>query len=90
MPHPFYIHGFLFQVTSRNNSPAHVSRAADPATGLTVADLGWKSTVLVWPGETVRIAIDFSYPYLGDQVYMVHCHNREHEDGEMMLLRVTA
>jgi FtsP/CotA-like multicopper oxidase with cupredoxin domain len=28
---------------------------------------------------------DFSHPFLGDQVYMVHCHNLEHEDGGMML-----
>jgi len=91
MPHPFHIHGFLFQVTSRSNSPEHVNRIADAKTGLTVSDLGWKDTVLVWPGETVRIAIDFSHPYLGDQVYMVHCHNMEHEDGGMMLnLKVTA
>jgi len=91
MPHPFHIHGFLFRVTSRTNSPEHVRRVADAKNGLTVSDLGWKDTVLVWPGETVRIAIDFSHPYLGDQVYMVHCHNMEHEDGGMMLnLKVTA
>lgn len=91
MPHPFHIHGFLFRVTSRANSPEHVRRIADTKTGLTVADLGWKDTVLVWPGETVRIVIDFSHPYLGDQVYMVHCHNMEHEDGGMMLnFKVTA
>jgi len=41
--------------------------------------------VLTWPGETVRIVTDFSHPHLGDQVYMVHCHNLEHEDGGMML-----
>jgi len=85
MPHPFHIHGFLFQVLSRSGSPEQVRRIADAATGLTVADLGWKDTVLVWPGETVRIVTDFSHPYLGDQVYMVHCHNMEHEDGGMML-----
>ena len=42
-------------------------------------------------GETVRIVTDFSHPFLGDQVYMVHCHNLEHEDGGMMVnLKVTA
>jgi blue copper oxidase len=91
MPHPVHIHGFLFQVLSRSGSPEQVRAIADAATGLTVTDLGWKDTVLVWPGETVRIVIDFSHPYLGDQVYMVHCHNLEHEDGGMMLnLKVTA
>jgi suppressor of ftsI/bilirubin oxidase len=39
----------------------------------------------------VRIVTDFSHPFLGDQVYMVHCHNLEHEDGGMMLnLKVAA
>ena len=48
-------------------------------------------TVLSWPGETVRIATNFSHPFLGDQVYMIHCHNLEHEDGGMMLnLKVQA
>jgi suppressor of ftsI/bilirubin oxidase len=47
--------------------------------------------VLSWPGETVRIVTDFSHPFPGDQVYMIHCHNLEHEDGGMMLnLKVTA
>ena len=59
--------------------------------GLSAPDLGWRDTVLVWPGETVRFAIDFSHTYLGDQVYMVHCHNLEHEDHGMMLnFRVAA
>ena len=56
-----------------------------PADRLAATDLGWKDTVLSWPGETVRIVTDFSHPFLGDQVYMVHCHNLEHEDGGMML-----
>jgi blue copper oxidase len=41
--------------------------------------------VLVWPGETVRIAIDFSQPFSGTQHYMFHCHNLGHEDQRMML-----
>ena len=31
--------------------------AIDPA-GRPPQDLGWVDTVLVWPGETVRVAID--------------------------------
>jgi blue copper oxidase len=50
-----------------------------------VSDLGWKDTALVWPGETVRVAIDFSHDYAGDQTYMAHCHNLEHEDAGMMI-----
>ena len=91
MPHPMHIHGFLFQVTGREGSPEQARRLALDEHGRTAADLGWKDTVLVWPGETVRIVTDFSHPFLGDQVYMVHCHNLEHEDGGMMLnLKVSA
>jgi blue copper oxidase len=91
MPHPLHIHGFQFRVLSRQGSPEQQSRLAITATGLAATDLGWKDTVLAWPGETVRIAIDFSHPFPGDQVYMVHCHNLEHEDGGMMLnLKVAA
>jgi suppressor of ftsI/bilirubin oxidase len=85
MPHPMHIHGFQFRVLSRNGSPQQVQRIATEPGGLCAADLGWKDTVLAWPGETVRIVTDFSHPFPGDQVYMVHCHNLEHEDGGMML-----
>ncbi len=91
MPHPVHIHGFQFQVTGREGSPEQVHRLRLDEHGRTATDLGWKDTVLVWPGETVRIVTDFSHPFLGDQVYMVHCHNLEHEDGGMMLnLKVSA
>jgi len=91
MPHPMHIHGFQFRVLSREGSPEQQRRLAVEKSGLAVTDLGWKDTVLVWPGETVRIVTDFSHPFLGDQVYMLHCHNLEHEDGGMMLnMKVTA
>jgi suppressor of ftsI/bilirubin oxidase len=85
MPHPMHLHGFQFRVLSREGSPEQQQRLAVTETGLAATDLGWKDTVLAWPGETVRIVTDFSHPFLGDQVYMVHCHNLEHEDGGMML-----
>jgi suppressor of ftsI/bilirubin oxidase len=91
MPHPMHIHGFQFRVLSREGSPEQQRRLAVTETGLAATDLGWKDTVLTWPGETVRIVTDFSHPFLGDQVYMVHCHNLEHEDGGMMLnLKIAA
>jgi suppressor of ftsI/bilirubin oxidase len=91
MPHPFHVHGFQFKVISRRGSPEQQSRLAVTKEGLACTDLGWKDTVLTWPGESVRIALDFSHPYPGDQVYMVHCHNLEHEDGGMMLnMKVTS
>src|SRR5688572_2155868 len=85
MPHPMHVHGFQFRVVSRSGSPEQQRRLAVTESGLAATDLGWKDTVLSWPGETERIVTDFSHPFLGDQVYMVHCHNLEHEDGGMML-----
>jgi blue copper oxidase len=53
--------------------------------GRTVTDLGWKDTVLIWPGETVRIAIQFLHDFEEEQLYLFHCHILEHEDAGMML-----
>ena len=53
------------------------SETAGPA-----QDLGWKDTVLTWPGETVTLAIRFEQ-YAG--LYVLHCHNLEHEDAGMTL-----
>ena len=85
MPHPMHLHGFSFQVIERVNSPPQVSSTARFGKGRTVSDLGWKDTVLVWPGETVRIAIDFTHDFPGSQTYLFHCHNLEHEDAGMMI-----
>jgi blue copper oxidase len=91
MPHPLHIHGFQFRVVERTGGPDQQQRLALEPGRLAASDLGWKDTVLVWPGETVRIATDFAHPFRGDQVYMVHCHNLEHEDGGMMInMRVTS
>ena len=85
MPHPMHIHGFSFQVLERIGSPRQVAATARFGKGRTVSDLGWKDTVLVWPGETVRIALDFTHDYPGSQTYVFHCHNLEHEDAGMMI-----
>ncbi|MBI2295810.1 MAG: multicopper oxidase domain-containing protein [Betaproteobacteria bacterium] len=85
MPHPMHIHGFQFQMLSRSGSPEQQRQLAVNAQGLASADLGWKDTVLVWPGETVRLALDFTHPFNGDQVYLFHCHNLEHSDEGMMI-----
>lgn len=74
-PHPFHVHATQFQVVSRSSG------------ALSPHELGLKDTVLVWPGETVRIAIRFD-DHAG--LYVLHCHNLEHEDAGMMLnLEVT-
>jgi blue copper oxidase len=85
MPHAMHLHGFHFQVLERQTSPDQLAALKVDNQGRLATDLGWKDTVLVWPGETVRVAIDFTMPFPGPQTYMVHCHNLEHEDGGMML-----
>lgn len=69
-PHPFHVHAAQFQVVSRSRGP------------LGPHELGLKDTVLVWPGETVQLAIRFER-HAG--LYVLHCHNLEHEDAGMML-----
>ena len=69
-PHPFHVHATQFQVVSRSSGP------------LGPHELGLKDTVLVWPGETVQLAIRFER-HAG--LYVLHCHNLEHEDAGMML-----
>ena len=67
MDHPFHLHVNPFQVISRAGRPESQRR--------------WKDTVLVLPGETVRVQVTFSrYPGL----YLYHCHILEHEDMGMM------
>jgi blue copper oxidase len=85
MPHPMHLHGFQFRVIERQNSPAQLKDLATYGQGRLVTDLGWKDTVLVWPGETVRLAIDFSHDFEGEQLFVTHCHVLEHEDNGMML-----
>jgi suppressor of ftsI/bilirubin oxidase len=85
MPHPMHVHGFLFQVLERINSPVQIRNLAIDSQGRLPTDKGWKDTALVWPGEKVRIAIDFSQPFSGAQLYVFHCHILEHEDGGMMI-----
>ena len=69
--HPMHVHGVLFQVYSRNGN-----------TNLSPNDKGWKDTVLVNPNETVQTFVKFN-DYSG--IYLLHCHNLEHEDDGMML-----
>lgn len=77
IPHPMHIHNVQFQVVER--SPSSASSYATINEGL--VDGGWKDTVLVWPGERVKIAMRFE-PHAG--MYMYHCHILEHEDMTMM------
>lgn len=85
MPHPMHIHGFDQRVLERKGSPEQVRRIAVDERGRVATDLGRKDTVAVWPGETVRVAVDFSHDHDGEQIYLFHCHVLEHEDQGMML-----
>jgi len=85
MPHAMHLHGFQFRILERETSPDQLAPLVVDARGRLATDLGWKDTILVWPGESVRVLIDFRHPFPGDQIYLVHCHNLEHEDGGMML-----
>ena len=72
MMHPFHVHNGQFQVLDRNgNSP--------PAN-----EMGWKDTVKVGSGETVRIIKRFADFSEETNPYMYHCHILEHEDRGMM------
>jgi FtsP/CotA-like multicopper oxidase with cupredoxin domain len=68
-PHPFHVHATQFRVLSRSGGPVRPH------------ERGLKDTVLVWPGESVKLAIRFEH-YAG--LYVLHCHNLEHEDAGMM------
>jgi blue copper oxidase len=78
IPHPMHIHNAQFQVLQRSAENA-ASSYAEINQGL--VDNGWKDTVLVWPGERVKVAIRFG-PDTG--MFMYHCHILEHEDMTMM------
>jgi suppressor of ftsI/bilirubin oxidase len=88
MPHPMHIHGFQFRIVERVGTPEQVEHLVVDEKGRLVTDLGWKDTVLVWPGETVKWLIDFSHDFEGEQLYMFHCHILEHETAMMINLKV--
>jgi FtsP/CotA-like multicopper oxidase with cupredoxin domain len=70
-----HVHGLQFGIVGREGGEAnHDLRAG-------LVDEGRHDTVLVLPGERVRIALAFKD---FDGLYMYHCHNMEHEDNGMM------
>ncbi len=79
MAHPIHLHGQQFQVISRSIGAEEADDYATVKEGLISS--GWKDTVLVMPGEKVRIIKPFE-DFKG--LFMYHCHNLEHEDMGMM------
>lgn len=71
-PHPMHLHGVFFRVLERIGGRGN----------LIASENGWKDTVLVMPGETVRIIVPFEN---NTGKFVFHCHNLEHEDDGMML-----
>lgn len=68
-PHSFHVHDVQFQILSVNGQPPPPHES------------GWKDTVLLWPGDIIRIIMRFE-DFTG--IYMYHCHLLEHEDAGMM------
>lgn len=69
LPHSMHLHDVQFQILERNGRAPSLE------------ERGRKDTVLIQPGETVRIIAKFE-DYTG--IYMYHCHLLEHEDNGMM------
>jgi blue copper oxidase len=88
MPHPAHLHGFQFQILERSGTPEQVANLVADEKGRLVTDVGFKDTVLLWPGETVRCAMDFSHGFEGEQIYMFHCHILEHETAMMLNVKI--
>ncbi len=78
MPHPIHMHGVQFNVLSREVLPDLKPIRGTVMDG--IVDEGWRDTVLVMPGEKVRVIVRFTMPGR----FLYHCHNLEHEDQGMM------
>jgi FtsP/CotA-like multicopper oxidase with cupredoxin domain len=79
MAHPIHLHEQPFQILSRTIGAEEAEDYATVRDGF--IDSGWKDTVLIMPGEKIRIIKPFK-DHKG--LFMVHCHNLEHEDMGMM------
>lgn len=71
-PHPVHMHAAHFQVLSRSGGRGRVLPW----------ERGWKDTVLIHPGEQVDVITRFD-AHRG--LFLLHCHNLEHEDRGMMM-----
>ena len=70
--HPFHVHNVQFLVVDING------KQPDPS------QQGWLDTVLVYPGDHIRLLVQFKYYSDPHHPYMFHCHILEHEDMGMM------
>ena len=72
--HPIHLHLVKFEVVNREIIGGAV-RPPEPW------EMGWKDTVIAYPGEVTRIKAKFDNTGL----YVWHCHILSHEDNEMMV-----
>ena len=74
MEHNFHIHGTHFMILERNGSAGNVLEN----------ERGYKDTVYLAPGDTVKVIMKMT-DYVNKKIpYMYHCHFLEHEDAGMM------
>jgi spore coat protein A len=82
--HPMHMHLVFFQLLDRQaftkGAGGEIIPQGDPQPPA-LWEAGWKDTVMVHPGELVRVIVRFE-DYAGRYAY--HCHILEHEDHEMM------
>ena len=84
MAHPIHLHGHYFQIIRRIPPEAggmHGSAEGYETVKEGFVDEGYQDTVLAMPGERIQLIKPFD-KYKG--LFLYHCHNLEHEDGEMM------
>jgi FtsP/CotA-like multicopper oxidase with cupredoxin domain len=79
MAHSIHFHGVKFQVISRQVLPELAAGWQTVKDGY--VDEGFKDTVMVMPGERVKLLMKFE-KYSG--LFAYHCHTLEHEDAGMM------
>ncbi|MEG3984660.1 multicopper oxidase family protein [Microcoleus sp. T3B2] len=72
--HPIHIHLLDFQIVRRTNKGVEVDLPL-------YEDKSWKDVFNLGPNETIDIVGQFG-PHVGK--YMMHCHNLDHEDCDMM------
>ena len=72
LAHPIHVHVGSFRVLAREGGRNRIMPW----------EAGLKDTVLVFPGERVDVGVRFD-DYTG--LFLLHCHNLEHEDAGMMM-----
>lgn len=72
MAHPLHLHNRHFQILDIDGQAPPQELAS------------WKDTVLVKPGQKIRLLVSFRGTADSEFPYMFHCHILEHEDAGMM------